>query len=70
MGRIHRVGQTRNVELYNLIAQGTREGDVLQVLLDNFVNAANQMSGQMFDSLGLVAELAGLGGRTAWHRSS
>jgi superfamily II DNA or RNA helicase len=60
MGRIHRVGQARDVELYNLIAQGTREGDVLQVLLENFVNAANQMSGQMFDSLALVAELAGL----------
>jgi superfamily II DNA or RNA helicase len=60
MGRIHRVGQTRDVELYNLIAQGTREGDVLHVLLENFVNAANQMNGQMFDSLALVAELAGL----------
>ncbi|MGH3500946.1 MAG: helicase-related protein [Nocardioidaceae bacterium] len=60
MGRIHRVGQTRDVELYNLVAQGTREGDVLTVLLDNFVTAANQLSGQVFDSLSLVAELAGL----------
>jgi superfamily II DNA or RNA helicase len=60
MGRIHRVGQTRDVELYNLIAQGTREGEVLNVLLDNFVRAANELSGQMFDSLSLVAELAGL----------
>jgi superfamily II DNA or RNA helicase len=60
MGRIHRVGQTRDVELFNLIAQGTREGDVMQVLLENFVSAANQMRGQMFDSLSLVAELSGL----------
>ncbi len=60
MGRIHRVGQARDVELYNLIAQGTREGDVLQALLESFVNAANQMNGQMFDSLALVVELAGL----------
>src|SRR3954447_14496527 len=60
MGRIHRVGQTRDVELYSLVANGTREGDVLTTLLDNFVNAANQLSGQMFDSLSLVAELAGL----------
>lgn len=60
MGRIHRVGQTRDVELFNFVAQGTREGDVLAVLLDNFVTAANQLSGQMFDSLSLVAELAGL----------
>lgn len=60
MGRIHRVGQTRDVELFNLIAHGTREGDVLAALLHNFVTAANQLSGQMFDSLSLVAELAGL----------
>ena len=61
MGRIHRVGQHRDVELYNLVAQGTREGDVMRVLLENFVNAANQLSGQMFDSLSLVGELTGLG---------
>ena len=60
MGRIHRVGQTRDVELYNLIATDTREGDVLEVLLGNFVNAANQLDGRMFDSLSLVGELVGL----------
>jgi hypothetical protein len=60
MGRIHRIGQLKNVELYNLIAQGTREGEVLQVLLDNFVTAANELLGQMFDSLSMVAELSGL----------
>src|SRR5207248_9606285 len=53
MGRIHRVGQTRDVELYNLIATETREGDVLEVLLRNFVTAANQLDGRMFDSLSL-----------------
>lgn len=60
MGRIHRVGQTRDVELYNLIATETREGAVLEVLLRNFVTAANQLDGRMFDSLSLVGELAGL----------
>jgi superfamily II DNA/RNA helicase len=60
MGRIHRVGQDREVELYNLIAQGTREGDVLKALLDNFVAAANQLGGQLFDSLSVVAELVNL----------
>lgn len=54
MGRIHRVGQTRDVELYNLIATDTREGEVLEVLLGNFVTAANQLDGRMFDSLSLV----------------
>jgi len=60
MGRIHRVGQTRDVELYNLIATDTREGEVLEVLLGNFVTAANQLDGRMFDSLSLVAELVDL----------
>lgn len=60
MGRIHRVGQTRDVELYNLVAQGTREGEVLRVLLEHFVAAANLLDGQMFDSLSLVAELVEL----------
>lgn len=60
MGRIHRIGQSRDVELYNLIATDTREGQVLEVLLGNFVTAANQLEGRMFDSLSLVAELVGL----------
>ncbi|MEO5875007.1 MAG: helicase-related protein [Streptosporangiaceae bacterium] len=58
MGRIHRVGQTRDVELNNLVATDTREGDTLHTLLENFVTAANDLDGQMFDSLSLVAELA------------
>jgi superfamily II DNA or RNA helicase len=58
MGRIHRVGQTRDVELYNLVATGTREGDALLRLLDNLCSAANEMHGKMFDSLSLVAEKA------------
>ena len=60
MGRIHRIGQTRDVHLYNLVATGTREGDVLERLLTNFVIAANQLDGKMFDSLSLVAELVNL----------
>lgn len=58
MGRIHRVGQTRDVQLYNLVATDTREGDTLLTLLENFVTAANELGGQMFDSLSMVAELA------------
>jgi superfamily II DNA or RNA helicase len=58
MGRIHRVGQTRDVQLYNLVATDTREGDTLLTLLENFVAAANELGGQMFDSLSMVAELA------------
>lgn len=60
MGRIHRVGQTRDVFLYNLVAGDTREGDTLMRLLDNFCTAANEMRGQMFDSLSAVAEITGV----------
>lgn len=60
MGRIHRVGQEREVFLYNLVAADTREGDTLLTLLDNFVVAADELGGQVFDSLSAVAELSGL----------
>lgn len=33
MGRIHRYGQKYEVHIYNLVAEGTREGDVLRLLL-------------------------------------
>jgi superfamily II DNA or RNA helicase len=56
MGRIHRIGQECDVELYNLVATETREGEALRVLLDNFVIAANRLDGKLFDSLSLVAE--------------
>lgn len=60
MGRIHRVGQQRDVYLYNLVATDTREGATLLRLLDNFVTAANELRGQMFDSLSAVAEITGV----------
>lgn len=60
MGRIHRVGQTRDVFLDNLVATDTREGATLMRLLDNFMTAANELHGQMFDSLSVVAELTGV----------
>jgi superfamily II DNA or RNA helicase len=60
MGRIHRVGQARSVELFNLVATGTLEGETLLKLLDNFVNAANELDGQLFDSLSLVADITGV----------
>jgi hypothetical protein len=60
MGRIHRVGQDRIVYLYNLVATDTREGDTLHALLESFVAAANELGGQIFDSLSVVAEMTGL----------
>jgi len=56
MGRIHRVGQDRDVYLYNLIAVGTLEGDTHARLLDRLVEAANELKGKIFDCLSLVGE--------------
>ena len=56
LGRIHRVGQTRDVDLFNLIAVETREGAAHATLLNNLVAAANELDGKMFDSLALVGE--------------
>ena len=58
MGRIHRIGQDDKVHLYNLVALGTREGDVLETLLDRLIAAANELGGQMFDCLAAVMERA------------
>lgn len=64
MGRIHRVGQTRAVHLYNLITTGTLEGETYAKLLDRLVVAANEMHGKMFDCLSLVGEQVFAGAAT------
>jgi superfamily II DNA or RNA helicase len=56
MGRIHRIGQERDVRLYNVVATDTREGEAMHVLLDNFIVAADRLDGKIFDSLSVVAE--------------
>ena len=65
MGRIHRIGQDDKVFLYNLIALGTREGDVLATLLERLIAAANELGGQMFDCLAAVMERARTNAGTA-----
>jgi superfamily II DNA or RNA helicase len=44
MGRIHRYGQEHSVQIYNLVADNTREGDVLAAVLEKL--------GQMREDLG------------------
>ena len=44
MGRIHRYGQRFDVHIYNLVAEGTREGEVLGTLL-NKLEAMRQQLG-------------------------
>ena len=51
-GRIHRIGQTEVCHLWNLVADGTREGDVYRKLLDKLEQARESLGGQVFDVLG------------------
>ena len=53
-GRIHRIGQTEVCHLWNLIAEGTREGDVYRALLEKLEEARKALGGQVFDILGKV----------------
>lgn len=54
MGRIHRYGQEHDpVVILNLVAHGTREGQVLKVLLDKLEKIRKQLrSDKVFDSIG------------------
>ena len=51
-GRIHRIGQREVCHLWNLVADGTREGDVYQRLLEKLETARQSLGGQVFDVLG------------------
>ena len=51
-GRVHRIGQTEVCHLWNLVADGTREGDVYRTLLDKLEQARQALGGQVFDVLG------------------
>ncbi len=50
-GRIHRIGQAETCHLWNLVAEGTREGDVYQRLLEKLVIAGNDLDGKIFNVL-------------------
>jgi superfamily II DNA or RNA helicase len=52
MGRIHRIGQTEEVYIFNLIATNTREGYVLNVLLKKMENMGVALGDKVFDVVG------------------
>jgi superfamily II DNA or RNA helicase len=58
-GRLHRIGQTRTVYVYHLVAPETREGRVQQVVLDNLTAAARALHGRIYDLLDATADRAG-----------
>jgi superfamily II DNA or RNA helicase len=51
-GRIHRIGQTEVCHLWNLVAAGTREGEVFQRLLEKVEEQRAAYAGRVFDVLG------------------
>ncbi len=51
-GRVHRIGQTQVCHLWNLVADGTREGLVYRRLLDKLEEQRRALGGQVFDVLG------------------
>lgn len=53
MGRIHRYGQQKEVYIYNLVANDTREGKILVKLFDKLNTMSQQMgSDRVFDVIG------------------
>ena len=61
MGRIHRYGQRHDVRIVNLVAGATREGRVLQVLLEKLEAIRTELrSDKVFDVIGRLFENASL----------
>jgi SNF2 family DNA or RNA helicase len=57
MGRIHRYGQMKDVYIFNLVAENTREGEVLIKLLDKIEEIKEKLgSDKVFDVIGDIFE--------------
>lgn len=52
MGRIHRIGQTEDVYVFNLVASNTREGYVLATILRKMENMGKALGDPVFDVIG------------------
>lgn len=58
-GRLHRIGQHRDVFVYHLVAPETREGRVQQVMLNNLTAAARALDGRLYDLLDATVDRSG-----------
>lgn len=61
MGRLHRIGQKKDVYIYHLVAPKTREGRVQEVILANLEAAAESLGGRIFDLLDATVGRAAAG---------
>ncbi|BDA70994.1 helicase-like [Calothrix sp. PCC 7716] len=57
MGRIHRIGQTKDVYIFNFVAVNTVEGRVLEKLLFKLEEIRNAMGDRVFDVIGQLLQL-------------
>jgi SNF2 family DNA or RNA helicase len=57
MGRIHRIGQERDVFIFNFMAANTVEGRVLEKLLQKLEEIRNAMGDRVFDVIGQLLQL-------------
>ncbi len=60
MGRIHRYKQRHNVLILNLVADETREGKVLKILLEKLENIRDELGDKVFDVIGKQFQNASL----------
>ena len=61
MGRIHRIGQRREVHVFNFIAVNTEEGRVLYALLEKIQNIREDLNtDRIFDVIGTFLRVEGL----------
>ena len=60
MGRVHRIGQTEEVHVFNLVAQNTREGYVLYTLLKKLESISEELGDRVFDVVGATFAQYGL----------
>lgn len=54
MGRIHRIGQTQEAHIFNLVAANTREGRVLNTLLRKLELMGRSLGDPVFDVIGEI----------------
>jgi superfamily II DNA or RNA helicase len=56
MGRVHRYGQKHEVFIYNLVASDTREGSVLEALLNKLEAMRKDLGDRVYDVVGDLVE--------------
>jgi len=56
IGRVHRYGQERDVRVYNMLVEGTREGQIFGLLQAKVRLIERQLQGQVTDVLGTFME--------------